>query len=112
MHRNILLAALLIGAATATLRVSSWTNTDSWSYGNWASVGYEYDLDLIYGTGYEGGNYDGSDAPVLYPDSFNYEKYYLTASSYLEVGFTIELFNLYTITPRFYIEPFEVHPWE
>jgi hypothetical protein len=66
----------------------------------------------MYGTAYEGGNYTGSDAPALYADAFNYEKYYAFAWSWIEGAATVEFFSTYEITPRVWIEPFEVHPWE
>jgi hypothetical protein len=112
MNKHILLAAILVGCATASVGVKSYGDMDTYTFGNWFSFTWEYDMDLMYGTAYEGGNYTGSDAPVGYEDAFNYEKYYAFAWSWIEGGATFEFFSAYEITPRFYIEPFEVHPWE
>lgn len=113
MYKHILLAALLgVAVAGKGKSVMSWTKADTLVANDYITLTYDIDADLYYGTGYEGGQYTGSDAPLLFKNAFNYEKYFLIVATYLEAGFTLDFMGLYQVTPRIYIEPFTVHPWE
>lgn len=73
-------------------------------------MSYEYEFDIYYGTGYEGGPYTGSDA--MPADGFSYEKYYMLLNSFAEVGYTCEILGLYKWTYRAWAEPWTFHPLE
>lgn len=67
---------------------------------------------MFWGTGYDGGLYDDSDAPSDYSDSFNYEKYYLKLAAEGKASVTVEFFDWYRFTPTLYIKPFTMRVLE
>ena len=87
----------------------NWYNQlQKWVFG----FGYMYDIDIYWGTKYEGGLYTAKDVPADYSTNFNFERYSLIVASQVKAGLIIEFFGVYKIQPTIYIQPFTVKPFE
>ena len=109
--KYILIAALIGFALCDKHLVKSFNNANDFiDVSHIITVGYEYDIDIYYGTGYESGPYTGADAVPA--DGFSYERYFGLFDAYAEGGYTVELFGIFEWTQRIYAEPWTFHPIE
>ena len=126
MYKHILLAVLIGLAAAAEKKhtVASYSESATvFDIKYFMKLSYDYEFDVYWGTGYDGGVYinnagtnnyydpTANDAGVAVPSSgWNFEEYYMMFNSFAQAGVTIEFFNAYEITLSAWFEPWTWYP--